>query len=167
MKGDFFKIVIMLIAISLLMALTSCGTKIKIVVSLVGQDFMDSRIRQEVLVERESLIKGSSRAELYLRAVNKMKEGKVTDAEGLTTAFKKDFRVNNVTEDNGTAVVDFSSKNLSGSETVEKMLISQIVNTLIKSFDEIQAVSFTVDGDEAETLMSHVDITRSFSVPIL
>ena len=35
--------------------------------------------------------------------------------------------------DNGTAVVDFSSKNLSGSETVEKMLISQIVNTLIKS----------------------------------
>ena len=48
----------MLIAISLLMALTSCGTKIKIVVSLVGQDFMDSRIRQEVLVERESLIKG-------------------------------------------------------------------------------------------------------------
>ena len=157
MKGDFFKIVIMLIAISLLMALTSCGTKIKIVVSLVGQDFMDSRIRQEVLVERE----------LYLRAVNKMKEGKVTDAEGLTTAFKKDFRVNNVTEDNGTAVVDFSSKNLSGSETVEKMLISQIVNTLIKSFDEIQAVSFTVDGDEAETLMGHVDITRSFSVPIL
>ena len=56
---------------------------------------------------------------------------------------------------------------LSGSETVEKMLISQIVNTLIKSFDEIQAVSFTVDGDEAETLMGHVDITRSFSVPIL
>ena len=47
------------------------------------------------------------------------------------------------------------------------MLISQIVNTLIKSFDEIQAVSFTVDGDEAETLMGHVDITRSFSAPIL
>ncbi len=47
----------------------------------------------------------------------------------------------------------------------EQLLISQIVETLMQSYDEVKSVSFTVDGEEAETLMGHVDITESFTAP--
>lgn len=167
MKHGFLKVIIMLIAISLLMALTGCGTKLKVIVSLVSQDFLNSRSGQEIFVETETVIKGSSRSELYLRAVNTMKEGKLPEVEGVATAFKKEFKVNNVTESEGIATVDFSSRNLSGDELAERLLISQIVNTLVKSFEEIESVVFTVDGEIAETLMGYVDITQSFSGPLL
>ena len=57
-------------------------------------------------------------------------------------------------------------RNLTGSAVEEQLLISQIVETLMQSYDEVQSVSFTVDGEEAETLMGHVDITESFTAPL-
>ena len=167
LKDAFFKIILLLIAISLLMALSSCRTKIKIAVFLVEPALVCAGSGRNVLVERERLIRGSARAELYLKAVNCLRPGRRPFADDLTTAFRKEFKINNITENEGTAIVDFSSRNLSGDELTEKLLISQIVSTLLKSFDEIQAVAFTVDGEPADTLMGCADISGNFTSPII
>ena len=111
-------------------------------------------------------VKGSGRAELYLNTLNALQESRLKGKDGVATAFRDDYTVINVNEKKGDVIVDFSSRNLTGSAVEEQLLISQIVETLMQSYDEVKSVSFTVDGEEAETLMGHVDITESFTAPL-
>lgn len=64
----------------------------------------------------------------------------------------------------GEAVVDLSGS-LQGGSLEEDVLVSSIVNTLL-SVDGIKSVSFTVNGESAETLMGHVDISNPFTAPL-
>ncbi|MDY3118907.1 MAG: GerMN domain-containing protein [Peptoniphilus sp.] len=63
--------------------------------------------------------------------------------------------------DGTTAVVDLSG-NLAGGSMEEEILARSIVNSLL-SVDGIKAVEFTVNGEKAESLMGHVDISEPFT----
>ena len=63
--------------------------------------------------------------------------------------------------DGTTAVVDLSG-DLSGGSLDEDVLARSIVNSLL-SVDGIKAVEFTVNGEKAESLMGHVDISEPFT----
>ena len=63
--------------------------------------------------------------------------------------------------DGTTAVVDLSGDLTSGSLD-EDVLARSIVNSLL-SVDGIKAVEFTVNGEKAESLMGHVDISKPFT----
>lgn len=65
------------------------------------------------------------------------------------------------TLDGSKAVVDLSG-DLTGGSLEEDVLVSSIVNSLL-SVDGIKSVSFTANGQPAETLMGHVDITQDFT----
>ncbi len=63
--------------------------------------------------------------------------------------------------DGTTAVVDLSG-DLTGGSLDEDVLARSIVNSLL-SVDGIKAVEFTVNGEKAESLMGHVDISEPFT----
>lgn len=63
--------------------------------------------------------------------------------------------------DGTTAVVDLAG-DLNGGSLEEDVLARSIVNSLL-SVDGIKAVEFTVNGEKAESLMGHVDISEPFT----
>lgn len=158
-RGELLKITFVLLAVSLLMALTGFGAKQLVILTLLNKN----RDEEEPFVHVQAEIKGSSRVQLYENALRALREKKLQGNAEYTTAFSNAFKINYITRDVNTVIVDFSSRNLSGSPVQERLLIGQIVGTLIQSFDEVEAVAFTVDGEPAETLMGHVDISRSFT----
>lgn len=81
------------------------------------------------------------------------------------TIVTEKFGMHNITCKDGTAYVDLIGEDLvgSGGSFEETVFISQIVETLINSFDEIERVQFLVDGEKVETLMGHCDTTEPFT----
>ena len=72
------------------------------------------------------------------------------------TLVTEDILVHGVTVENGTAYVDVCGEDLvHGGSMEESLFISQIVETLVNSFEEIERVQFMVDGEVAESLMGH------------
>ena len=63
--------------------------------------------------------------------------------------------------DGTTAVVDLAG-DLNGGSLEEDVLARSIVNSLL-SVDGIKAVEFTINGEKAESLMGHVDISEPFT----
>ena len=63
--------------------------------------------------------------------------------------------------DGTTAVVDLSG-DLTGGSLDEDVLARSIVNSLL-SVKGIKAVEFTINGEKAESLMGHVDISEPFT----
>lgn len=82
-------------------------------------------------------------------------------AEGAESTGLDKFDYSKSTLDGSKAVVDLSG-DVSGGSLEEDVLVSSIVNSLL-SVDGIKSVSFTVNGQSAETLMGHVDITQDFT----
>ena len=164
MKSIFFKILIILAVISLLVASTGIGTRVRIKVALIDRKRFDTG-SPDALILADSQIVGAGNTELYTKAIKGLKPKKLPPEEGLMTAFKEEFIINNVTESAGEVTVDFSSRNLTGSDREERFLIAQIVATLTESFSEVERVAFTVDGEAAETLMGHVSTVGSFCEP--
>ncbi|MBE6033333.1 MAG: hypothetical protein E7222_01390 [Clostridiales bacterium] len=85
--------------------------------------------------------------------------------ENAGTLVTEKFGMHNITCKDGTAYVDLIGEDLqeSGGSFEELVFISQIVETLINSFDEIDRVQFLVDGKETESLMGHCDTTEPFT----
>ncbi|MHC1724221.1 MAG: GerMN domain-containing protein [Aminipila sp.] len=81
------------------------------------------------------------------------------------TLVTEKYGMHNITCKDGTAYVDLIGEDLKGSggSFEETVFISQIVETLINSFDEVKRVQFLIDGKEAETLMGHCDTTEPFT----
>lgn len=82
-------------------------------------------------------------------------------AKGAESTGLDKFDYSKSTLDGSKAVVDLSG-GVSGGSLEEDVLVSSIVNSLL-SVDGIKSVSFTVNGQSAETLMGHVDITQDFT----
>ena len=83
--------------------------------------------------------------------------------EGYSTVITENIKFNQVYLEGDTVFVDFDSNGLNGGSLEETFLISQIINTLINSFDEVKQVQFLVDGEAPETLMGHVDTSVPFT----
>ena len=88
---------------------------------------------------------------------------KTSPAEGCGTVIGEKIKFNDVYVEGDTAFVDLSSEGLNGGSLEETFLISQIVDTLLNSFEEVKQVQFLVDGQTAETLMGHVGTTDPFT----
>lgn len=88
---------------------------------------------------------------------------KTSPEEGYSTVISDQIKFNDVYIDGDSVVVDLDSNGLNGGSLEETFLISQIVNTLIHSFDEVKQVQFLVDGESVETLMGHVDASEPFT----
>lgn len=82
-------------------------------------------------------------------------------AEGAESVGLDKFDYSKSKLDGTTAVVDLAG-DLSGGSLEEDVLARSIVNSLL-SVDGIKAVEFTVNGEKAESLMGHVDISEPFT----
>ncbi|QIB68217.1 hypothetical protein Ami103574_02330 [Aminipila butyrica] len=92
------------------------------------------------------------------------------DLTNAVTMVTERYGLNDITVKDGTAYVDLKGKDLqegSGGSLEELCFISQIVETLTNSFDEIDQVQFLVDGQEAETLLGHCDVSEPLSDSLL
>lgn len=95
--------------------------------------------------------------------VDTLKALRTVPAEGYETIITDDIKFNDVSVEDNTAYVDFNSIGLSGGSLSESFLISQIVETLINSFEEVEQVQFLVNGEIVESLMGHFDATQPFT----
>jgi len=82
---------------------------------------------------------------------------------GADTLINDKIVFNEVSVDGGVATVDLAGAKLNGGSLEESYVISQIVESLIASFEEIDSVQFLVDGEKAESLMGHFDVSTPFT----
>ena len=102
----------------------------------------------------------SKPGEVYKDALEQLRT--VPEA-GYDTMIFDQIQFNDVYVEGDMAYVDLNSSGLNGGSLEETFLISQIVDTLINSFDEVKQVQFLVDGKQAESLMGHVDAAAPFT----
>lgn len=94
---------------------------------------------------------------------NTLEQLRTVPEAGYNTMIFEQIKFNDVYLDGDTAYVDLNSDGLNGGSLEETFLISQIVDTLLNSFDEVKQVQFLVDGQPAESLMGHVDAKEPFT----
>ncbi len=82
-------------------------------------------------------------------------------AEGAESVGLDKFDFSKSKLDGTTAVVDLAG-DVAGGSLEEDVLARSIVNSLL-SVDGIKAVEFTINGEKAESLMGHVDISEPFT----
>lgn len=83
------------------------------------------------------------------------------EGEGLYTLIPEEADLLGVEVEDGTAFVDFSSEGLGGGSMQETYTIRQIVDSLT-DLDTVDRVQFLIDGQKAETLMGHIEISEPF-----
>lgn len=102
----------------------------------------------------------SSPGDVYMNTLELLK---TSPEEGYSTVITDSIKFNDAYLDGDTVFVDLDSNGLNGGSLEETFLVSQIVDTLINSFDEVKQVQFLVDGETAETLMGHLDTAKPFT----
>lgn len=101
----------------------------------------------------------------YEKVIELLREGHMPESFGklkLKTTVSENIQFNDIYLEESTVYVDFKGQKLSGGSMQETLLITQIVETLTDSFSEVKNVQLLIDGEEAETLMGHVDISQPF-----
>lgn len=76
----------------------------------------------------------------------------------------KEGMIRGVTVADGQAVVDFNGELMHGGSMEEVWLIEQVVRTLVKSFEDISTVRFTVDGETVDSLMGHLEANCTYGL---
>ncbi len=117
----------------------------------------DESLEKFMVVQSEMTAKPG---EAYLKALELLKS---PPEEGYSTLITDQIQFNDAYLQGDTVFVDLNSSGLNGGSLQEVFLISQIVDTLLNSFDEVKQVQFLVDGETAETLMGHVDASGAFA----
>lgn len=112
-----------------------------------GDDSVEPMIAKDAVLTIEQ----EDAEDRYEETLELMADG----SEGASTMIRYGM-IDEVTVKDGLAIVDFNEEEMNGGSTEELYLIEQVVRTLIKSFDEIEKVRFTVDEREVETLMGHM-----------
>lgn len=79
----------------------------------------------------------------------------------LSTVIPQSAKLLSVEVEDGTAFINFAQEGLNGGSMQENFTISQIVNSLIE-LDSVERVQFLIDGEKAETLMGHFEISEPF-----
>ena len=117
----------------------------------------------EQMIEVSNIELEAKEGEQYLILVDDYLRSVPSGVLNATTLIDDVIRFNSITVMDGTAIVDIKGEGLSGGSLGEGYVISQIVESLIASFDEINMVQFLIDGQETETLMGHFDITSPYT----
>jgi germination protein M len=114
----------------------------------------------EKLMPYETTVTVDASEQGYLASLEALKE---VPGEEYDTTITKDISFKEVSVEGDTAYVDLDSSGLNGGSLSETFFISQIVDTLTKSFDEIKQVQFLVNGETVESLMGHLDAAQPFT----
>lgn len=117
----------------------------------------------EKLIKVENITINCKEGNQYFKLVDSSLRQIPEGIENSTTLIDNSIIVNSIYVENGTAYVDLSKENMSGGSMAEAYVISQIVESLISSFEEIEKVQFLIDGENAESLMGHFDISTPFT----
>ena len=123
-----------------------------------GDESIEPMIMTEVLVPTDAEM--SEVYDIYDIVLDLLTE---VMGEGMDTMVKVEM-VNDTTVTDGVAVVDFNGEVMYGGSMEEVYLIEQVVRTLVKSFDEITAVQFTVDGQTVDSLMGHLEANCTYGL---
>ncbi|MCF6464668.1 GerMN domain-containing protein [Clostridium sp. Cult2] len=83
------------------------------------------------------------------------------DSEKLNTVIPSNVKLLGVEVADGTAFVNFAGEGLYGGSMQEDFTIAQIVNSLVE-LESVERVQFLIDGQKAETLMGHIEISEPF-----
>lgn len=158
MKNRIFKIIIMLIILIAVLGVVYyfiAGTDLLVKEKSVDLYFST---KDAMYLEAENrTIKGRN---LYKEAVNALIEGPTNP--DLSKTVPEGTKVLNVSRNNDKIQIDFSKdiiENHWGGSTGERLTVYSIVNTLTQ-FDEVEEVKFLIEGEEVDTLVGHMDLSR-------
>ncbi|MCF8001060.1 MAG: GerMN domain-containing protein [Halanaerobiales bacterium] len=158
MKNRIFKFIIMLIIFIAILGVVYyfiAGTNL--IVKEKSIDLYFSTKDAMYLAAENRTIKGRN---LYKEAVNALIDGP-TDPN-LSKTIPKGTKVLNVSRNNDRIKINFSKEiieNHWGGSTGERLTVYSIVNTL-SQFDKIREVKFLIEGEEVDTLVGHMDLSR-------
>lgn len=93
------------------------------------------------------------------RIVKELMKG--PESDNLSTVIPSNVKLLGVEVADETAFVNFAGEELYGGSMQEDFTIAQIVNSLVE-LDSVERVQFLIDGQKAETLMGHIEITEPF-----
>lgn len=86
-----------------------------------------------------------------------------SDLENASTCVNDSFEIGNIDVNSGVAFVDIKSVKTDVNAETENFFIYQIADSVIASFDDISAVKFTVNGEEASSLAGYADISKALT----
>ena len=105
-------------------------------------------------------LEASSKEDLA-KEVEALLEKEATDDQGEN--FVKPGQIKSISLKDGIAYVDLAKDQFtSGGSLDEEVFLGQVVKTLT-SFKDIEGVQFLVDGQEAESLLGHYDLSQVFT----
>lgn len=158
MKNRIFKIIIMLIILIAILGVVYyfiAGTDL--LVKEKSVDLYFSTKNAMYLEAENRTIKGRN---LYKEAVNALIEGPTNP--DLSKTVPEGTKVLNISRNNDKIQIDFSKdiiENHWGGSAGERLTVYSIVNTLAQ-FDEVEEVKFLIEGEEVDTLVGHMDLSR-------
>lgn len=112
----------------------------------------------KLLVEEKEII--SDQEDLEMTLINELMEGPSDDSK--YNLIPESVKIIDIENTDGTVYVNFSSENLNGGSIEEKFIVQQIVNTLL-DLETSNEIVFLIDGEAAESLMGHIDVTGGFT----
>ena len=114
----------------------------------------------ENLVEKQINIQVTGEESLEKTIVESLKT-KPTDSS-IHSVIYENVKINSVKVSDKLAKVDLSSDGLNGSSTQEVFFKDAIILALT-NLDTVDSVQFLVDGEVAETLMGHIEVSEPFN----
>ncbi len=169
------KMIMLLLSGVLLVSLSGCNAGSSAFISGVT----DKDIKEDIKDVRQETVKlyfSDSQAENLVEVTKEIAltkddslEMKIIDAlqtesedEELSNVIDRCITVKSIGIEDKLATVDVSSEKLEGSSTQEMFFIEGIVSALTQ-LEDIEKVKFTVDGEEKESLMGHMDATMTYT----
>ena len=80
----------------------------------------------------------------------------------LSTGIPPNIELIDVKVSDGIISVNFAQEGLHGGSMEEQLTLNQIIKTLLE-LDNVNKIQFLVNGEKAETLMDHFDISEPFT----
>lgn len=80
----------------------------------------------------------------------------------LSTGIPPNIELIDVKVSDGIISINFAQEGLHGGSMEEQLTLNQIIKTLLE-LDNVNKVQFLVNGEKAETLMNHFDISEPFT----
>lgn len=117
----------------------------------------------EKLLTYETTVK-STPEKVYIDVLEALKQQPEGEYDSSVT---DEIVIQSVTLEGVTASVSLGKEGLNGGALTEVFLISQIVDTLVNNFEEVEQVQFLVEGEKVDTLMGHFDAEVPFSANLL
>lgn len=128
--------------------------EVTITVYYANEDYIrtgDDSLDKVIPVKKDVLVGERAIEDLIVAELQREPE-----EEQLTTLLA-DLDVLKVHTVGGIAYVDISGEQLSGGSLTESMILLQLVYSLTE-LEEVDAVQVLVDGDQADSLMGHIEI---------